>query len=127
MSGLKRNNKANYKEWISTLEGRFLKWKANAERNSLKCKWELELGYIQALYEKQNGRCFYSGANMTFIPRSDFVISLDRIDSSIGYIKGNVVLCCADINYMKGPLDREKFILLCNYISKKHKREVNIK
>lgn len=34
---------------------------------------------------------------------------LDRIDSSLGYIVGNIVTCCKDCNYAKNILTQEKF------------------
>lgn len=40
----------------------------------------------------------------------DYVYSgLDRIDSSVGYIKTNVVACCKECNYMKLDSSREDF------------------
>lgn len=41
------------------------------------------------------GKCFYSG--------------LDRIDSTQGYVKGNIVPCCWNCNRMKGSLSYDAF------------------
>jgi hypothetical protein len=35
---------------------------------------------------------------------------IDRIDSSIGYVMGNVVSCCWDCNRNKGGLSKEQFL-----------------
>lgn len=35
---------------------------------------------------------------------------IDRIDSSLGYIEGNVVTCCQDCNYGKRTMSQEDFI-----------------
>jgi len=104
----------------STLEGRYAGWKSAVEKKRTKTQWEVDLIFIKYLYKKQNGRCFYSGKDLTMEARSEYVISLDRIDSSKGYLKNNVVLCCADINFMKNCLDKQRFINLCNYVSWLH-------
>jgi hypothetical protein len=48
---------------------------------------------------------------------------LDRIDSSIGYIKNNVYSCCGNCNYMKNNYSYKIFIdkcvLICNKLNKK--------
>ena len=41
---------------------------------------------------------------------------IDRIDSTIGYIKDNCVSCCAMCNYMKGCLDKDIFIQRVEHI-----------
>lgn len=67
-----------------------------------KCKqrknrdFNLDLEYLKKLWEDQNGICPYTNLKM-ILPRctcdnvhSLFMASIDRIDSSKGYIKGNV-------------------------------------
>lgn len=46
--------------------------------------------------------------------------SLDRIDSNIGYIEGNVQWVHKDVNMMKGIYSQEYFIEVCKLISKRH-------
>jgi len=41
---------------------------------------------------------------------------IDRLDSTIGYIKDNCVSCCAMCNYMKGCLDKNIFIQRVEHI-----------
>ena len=43
-------------------------------------------------------------------------ISLDRIYSSKGYVEGNVVFCCSEINIMKNKMDYDYFIKICESI-----------
>lgn len=66
-------------------------------------------------YEKQNGKCHYSGRQMTCID-GDNVMSVDRIDSRLGYVKGNIVLCCWRVNKMKNDLSRRDFLNFCQDI-----------
>lgn len=54
------------------------------------------------LFRKGNGTCFYSGEE--FENFSD--MTLERLDPSIGYVKGNVVLVRGIYNNSKEPLDR---------------------
>ncbi len=62
------------------------------------------------LYKKQNGRCYYSGIEINHNQDCSFdSISVDRLDSNIGYIEGNVVLCANGINAMKGILSELEF------------------
>ncbi|QNN99930.1 hypothetical protein phiPsa267_151 [Pseudomonas phage phiPsa267] len=55
-------------------------------------------------------RCYYTGIPLTKstgkeaeLQLSDFTI--DRIDGTKGYVKGNVVACCHAANQMKGQLE----------------------
>lgn len=42
---------------------------------------------------------------------------LDRMDSSMGYIKNNVVPCCSQCNYMKLDYSVDEFINKCKEIA----------
>jgi hypothetical protein len=42
---------------------------------------------------------------------------IDRLNSSIGYVKNNCVSCCAMCNYMKGCLNKDIFIQRVEHIS----------
>lgn len=74
--------------------------------------------YLIELWNKQNGKCAYSGRDMIYnYSKKDYnylnynpeKVSIDRIDSSKGYIKDNIVLCCAITNTMKMDLPFEEF------------------
>ena len=71
--------------------------------------------YLNELY-LNNHCCALSGLDLT-IELNKTVnqqnISIDRIDSNIGYVKGNVQLVDKRINMMKGTLSNEEFIELC--------------
>lgn len=62
--------------------------------------------FLRAQYNKQLGKCYYTGVSMKIKKRGEqlynpFDISLDRIDSNDGYTPTNSVLCCLGINLMK--------------------------
>jgi hypothetical protein len=53
------------------------------------------------LYYDQNGRCALTGIIMTWEYNNLRTLSIDRIDSSKGYIPGNIQLVCQFINIAK--------------------------
>lgn len=66
---------------------------------------DLDAEYLSALWEAQNGRCAVSGLPFTretyesaFV-KTPFAPSVDRVDCSKGYIKGNVRLVCIISNF----------------------------
>lgn len=83
----------------------------------------LDLEYLQEVWNKQNGKCSYSGVILQkplYRKKNDprYVASLDRIDSSKGYVKGNIQFVSASINYMKSFLSHEQTVELCKTIAK---------
>lgn len=64
---------------------------------------------LEALWEKQGKRCFYTKEPMVLTKGAANKVSVDRLDSTIGYEIGNVVLCCSRVNLMKGPLSLDEF------------------
>lgn len=79
--------------------------------------FDLTLEYLKNLYAKQNGKCHYSGVQLTFVSNDPHVLSVDRVDSDLGYIEGNVVLCAWVVNAMKSDLGREKFVEMCSMVA----------
>jgi CRISPR/Cas system Type II protein with McrA/HNH and RuvC-like nuclease domain len=85
----------------------------------------LKLEDLLNAYSTQNGKCFYSGRTMTLKSNDPNSLSIDRIDSSIGYTVDNIVLCCSIVNYMKQEYKYGDFITLCNEISTLHSVSIN--
>lgn len=89
-----------------------------------KLEYDLDAKYLWELYEKQNRRCALSGVELTFSPttrqRTIGNLSLDRIDSTRGYVRGNVQWTHIDVNYMKNDLSNAEFIDWCKRISAKN-------
>jgi hypothetical protein len=84
--------------------------------------------YLINLWNKQNGKCFYTGIQLILSPgtsRKNLTknwykinsVSLDKQDPSLGYKQGNVVWCSFRINSMKYNYTTKQFIDLCKYIS----------
>lgn len=83
-------------------------------------KFNLDLNYLEELYKNQKGKCAISKINMSNIAGKGHIdtnISIDRIDSTKGYIKGNVHLVCYIINRMKTDLELKDFKSYCRKVS----------
>lgn len=88
-----------------------------------KIPFEITPEYAWDLFVKQERKCALSGLPLT-LPKSNREFntgftnaSLDRINSSIGYIEGNVQWVDKDVNMMKQYLEQGKFIGLCKKIA----------
>jgi hypothetical protein len=57
----------------------------------------ITLEFIEELWQKQNGKCYYSNIEMQY-NKNEWKVSLERIDPSKGYTQDNVVLCCLELN-----------------------------
>jgi hypothetical protein len=78
--------------------------------------------YAWGLFVEQERKCRYTGMELSFTRnyRNDKVsqtASLDRIDSSKGYVEGNIQWVHKDVNRMKSNLTHDKFIKLCKLIA----------
>jgi len=81
-------------------------------KNRKKHECNLDLEYLLDLWNKQEGKCIYTNISMV-LPNGKskgtmFTASLDRIDSLIGYLKGNVQFTLTPINLMKCSMSHEK-------------------
>ena len=77
---------------------------------------EIVQEYIEKLYEDQGGACAISGLEMACKTHDINNLSIDRIDSSIGYIEGNIQLVCSIINKMKNEYSMETFMNECKNV-----------
>jgi len=90
---------------------------------SKKLDFDLDLEYLFNLWEQQNGICPYTGVQME-IPqwnvsrkRKYTSASIDRIDSSKGYIKGNIQFVSVIANYAKNTFSHEEMIKFCKSVA----------
>jgi hypothetical protein len=56
----------------------------------------LDIEYLQQLYQEQNGLCYVSKIEMSLKVHSNFQISIERIDETNGYVKGNIKFICLE-------------------------------
>lgn len=82
--------------------------------------FDIDLAYLLELLHKQGGKCHYTGQVLTTIVNDPNQISIDRIDSGNGYVKGNIALCCVVVNSMKQDVQLSEFVRLCGLIHVRH-------
>lgn len=85
-------------------------------------EFNLSIEYLWELFIQQNKKCKLTGLDLKFpLTRHETKtsnISLDRIDSSKGYIVGNVQWVHKTVNLIKNNLDCKLFIELCHFVSR---------
>jgi hypothetical protein len=72
---------------------------------------DIKVDDLMEIYNQQKELCFYTGVKMIIERKSNspYQASIDRKDSSIGYIKENIVFCCQSINFAKNRFSVEDF------------------
>lgn len=96
----------------------------NAKRNAIRrgLFFDVSRKDLWELFEKQGGLCAYTKLELTLDkhwPRGrKQTASIDRIDSKVGYVEGNVQWIHKDVNLMKMDLSEERFLELCRLITK---------
>ena len=89
-------------------------------------KFNLTCKYLWAVYEKQKSLCAISGIPIQIrkisMSRCDAInsASVDRIDSKLGYVRGNVQWTSLAINYMKKNHSQKTFVDLCCLVANKN-------
>ena len=86
--------------WTDTMPGSYSSYRINALKKNR--AFELTKEMYAHMVEIP---CCYCRRDITETNKS----GIDRIDSTKGYVEGNMVSCCSECNYMKGTLSREKF------------------
>ena len=83
--------------------------------------FDITIEYAWDIFERQNRLCVYSGIPLIFVrnygKNSDIqTASLDRIDSSKGYVEGNVQWVHKTINQMKSDMTEDYFLYIVDSI-----------
>lgn len=112
------------KEYHSRSPEDRLKMSLNTARGTARRKglpFEVTIDQMVNMWEAQDGRCFYTRVPMTFggsnTPES---VSIDRVDSSKGYVVDNIVLCGTYVNRMKNEFSVEEFVHWCRLVVEHH-------
>jgi hypothetical protein len=112
------NNKSRAK-LNSTIEGKASIFLLNARKSAIKRgnEFELEISDIVDMWNEQLNVCPYSGIVMTLESGKFNTVSVERIDSKIGYTKDNTILVCSAINRMKSDFEFNQFYDLCKSVT----------
>lgn len=128
-----KNKGINNPKWTgyNEISGTYLKnlKKCAESRVGEKAVYTISNEYLWELFLSQERKCALSGLHIAFSKDSynRGTASLDRINSDIGYIEGNVQWVHKDINKMKTDFDQEYFIDLCKLITMNKKKLVKTK
>lgn len=82
---------------------------------------DLTVEFLVSLWESQKGLCHYTNVQMVLGGTKEDLwnsASLDKLNPELGYKQNNVVWCSYKVNSMKGNLNKQDFISLCEIISK---------
>lgn len=77
-----------------------------SKRNKEKCG--VDIDYLLDLLKTQNECCAACGLPLLHVVGNLQSVSIDRIDSSLGYIEGNIQLVCKFINLGKSTYSNEE-------------------
>lgn len=110
---LKGNKNKNWKGFEEISGCIWKQIKANQKSRNL--DFNITIEYIWDLYIKQNRKCSLTGLEINF--GKSKTASLDRIDSSKGYLVGNVQWVHKNINKMKTDFDQGEFITFCKLVA----------
>ncbi len=90
-------------------------------------EFDVDLQYLKQLWEEQKGLCVFTKWKLTLPAGSDgwkdkedktYRASLDRIDSSKGYVKGNVQFVSLMANLAKNNMSDEEMFKFCSAVAK---------
>jgi hypothetical protein len=80
-------------------------------------KFDLTADYLIELWQKQQGKCFYTQKDLVITDKFDFwTATLDRLNPSEGYTQGNVAWTIHGVNCFKQELTLEQFLTFINSV-----------
>ena len=115
----KKGTDKSREKLYSTIEGRAKVFLQNARKAAIKRgnEFEIDIPDIVEIWKYQKQICAYSGREMTLKSAKSNSVSIERIDSNIGYTKKNTILVCWAINRMKSDFSFDEFFELCKSVT----------
>ncbi len=114
------NFKLRQKDELSPFRIYICKLKQRLDSLGNKKECNIDAVYLKKMWEKQNGICPYTELKMRLRdyngPSSPHTASLDRIDSNLGYIEGNVEFVCMAVNFAKNDFSKEETMNFFNSV-----------
>ena len=110
-----RDDRAKINEFYGDINvSYFNSIKNKAEKR--KMEFSVTIQYLDEVFKRQNGLCIFIKEKLIFkngAHRNETTASLDRINSSIGYVEGNLQWVHKDVNMLKGRMRDESLIKFC--------------
>jgi hypothetical protein len=91
---------------------RFLLRDAKAHAKHKNREFNLTIDDMNEVLESQNNKCIFTGLEFN----DDNVLSLDRIDSKMGYTRENIQFITIRANKMKSDMSDNEFLNYCSII-----------
>lgn len=85
-------------------------------------EFDLDASMIKQLWILQKGLCAYTKQPMTLFQNDEnnrpclTNVSVDRIDSSKGYVYDNIILCRTNVNTSKGEWSRNEYLMVARML-----------
>lgn len=97
--------------------------KRKCKLKKIPCMDELQ-DHIQGLWKASN-KCFYTGLDMSLVgyQHNLYAMTVDKKNPKLGYVEGNIVLCCSMANRMKQDLTETELVEWCKLIIKHQNQE----
>lgn len=116
------NTHKNWKSECEHVTGMYFQMcKLTASKRKL--DFSITREYLDEIFKAQNKKCKYTGYDLYFTKNNHRGnASLDRIDSSKGYVHNNVQWVHKDVNTIKMDLSEEKFLEICRIITENNKK-----
>lgn len=119
-NSLKKDKNPSWKGFGEISGKIFSKLKRDAIKRNI--EFNITLEFLDTLYKKQNRQCALTGLELSML-YIEQTASVDRIDSSKGYIDGNIQWVHKDINMMKKNYSEEYYIKMCELVVKNKNNE----
>jgi hypothetical protein len=95
--------------------------KIKAAAKKRKIQFKITREEMDEIFQKQNGKCLYTNMDLFFeTSGKKGNASLDRINSSLGYIKENVQWVHKKVNIIKWDLTHEEFVNFCKTVTENY-------
>ena len=91
---------------------------AKTRSNKINREFGIDLEYVNLLWSRQKGICKLSGLPMSMGVGTKNKVSIDRINSNKGYVKGNCQLVTWEVNQAKASLMQSEFIKMSKAVAK---------
>jgi hypothetical protein len=101
----------------------FNKSKTSAEIRKL--EFTITINDVYSLYLKQDKKCALTDLDLYWEKvGTKHIVSIDRIDSKIGYILSNIQLIHKDLNFMKQQYSQDYFMDMCELVAIKKNKKI---
>lgn len=121
---LQKESGTNHKDWKGVGEISGAWWTQRITRSDhrrIPVEVSISKEYAWNLFLEQDRKCALSGLELVISTKTNLgTASLDRIDSTKGYIEGNVQWVHKHINFMKNKFSVDYFIDICKLIATKN-------